>query len=79
MYLRTFDFSSLGSTSSIATAVNSRTIKNMDVLVPNKGALAKFDEITTPIFKLISSVEQQSQKEEMIRDMLLPRVITNQV
>ncbi|HHE8896215.1 TPA: restriction endonuclease subunit S, partial [Haemophilus influenzae] len=36
LFFQQFDFNSLGSTSSIATAVNSKTIKGIEILIPNE-------------------------------------------
>ncbi|HDL2109462.1 TPA: restriction endonuclease subunit S, partial [Mannheimia haemolytica] len=43
-YLKNFDFNNLGSTSSIATAVNSKMIKEMEILEPSDLVINHFNE-----------------------------------
>ena len=54
-YLGQVDFTNPGSTSSIATAVNAKTIKNIPVLIPAREVVAAFNELVTPIFNKIKS------------------------
>ncbi|HHE9163567.1 TPA: restriction endonuclease subunit S, partial [Haemophilus influenzae] len=42
LFFQQFDFNSLGSTSSIATAVNSKTIKGIEILIPNEELIKTF-------------------------------------
>jgi len=53
LFLKKFDFSSLGSTSSIATAVNSKSIKEIPILIPDEKTLRRFTEVVEPIFACI--------------------------
>ena len=46
LYLAQFTFDSLGSTSSIATAVNSVTIRQMPILVPRKALIDVFSTLS---------------------------------
>ena len=54
-YLKTFDYYSLGSTSSIATAVNSKIIKDMPFVMPDVETLKKYHKIAAPMFSKIES------------------------
>ncbi|HDL1558194.1 TPA: restriction endonuclease subunit S, partial [Mannheimia haemolytica] len=49
-YLKNFDFNNLGSTSSIATAVNSKMIKEMEILEPSDLVINHFNEYIEGIF-----------------------------
>ncbi len=48
--LKSFDYSVLASTSSIATAVNSKTIKDILILVPDEQVIRKFTKLMQSIF-----------------------------
>jgi len=61
-YLRNCNYDSLGSTSSIATAVNSKTIKSMQFLLPDASDLLKFHELTKPLFDYIKRLQIENQK-----------------
>ncbi len=75
-YLTSFDFSSLGSTSSIATAVNSKIIKGMPFLIPNRTCLDNFKRTTQIWFESISNNTVQAQTLAALRDTLLPQLIS---
>lgn len=51
LYLKKYDYNSLGSTSSIATAVNSKTIKGMQMLQPSDNVIDAFHIQVNPIFE----------------------------
>ena len=53
LFLKKFDFSSLGSTSSIATAVNSKSIKEIPILIPDKKTMEGFTELVSPLFACV--------------------------
>lgn len=77
--LKSFNFNKLGSTSSIATAVNSKTIKEMKLIFPNKIIAKKFTKKVSSIMKL-----QQLNSEEInglteLRDTLLPKLLSGEI
>ncbi|HCM8215621.1 TPA: restriction endonuclease subunit S, partial [Salmonella enterica] len=77
--LKSFDFNKLGSTSSIATAVNSKTIKEMKLIFPNEIIAKKFTKKVSSIMKL-----QQLNSEEInglteLRDTLLPKLLSGEI
>ncbi|MCM1535438.1 MAG: restriction endonuclease subunit S [Clostridium sp.] len=78
-YLTLFDYSSLGSTSSIATAVNSKIIKTMPFIMPAPKELAQFHEITTPMFRQIKANQTENDILKTIRDSLLPRLMSGEI
>ena len=78
-YLKSFDYNSLGSTSSIATAINSTIIKEMPFVMPDKCKLTKFHELTAPIFRKIETNILQMTTLQKLRDTLLPKLISGEV
>lgn len=79
LWLKLFNFSTLSSTSSIADAVNSQSVRNIPITVPNKIVLEKFQEIIKPIFKSIKNNESKMEVLSEIRDTLLPRLISGKL
>ena len=78
-YLKQFDYNDLGSTSSIATAVNSKIIKAMPVLIPHIQVLAAFSQTCQKWFGLIRNQQYQSQTLAKLRDVLLPKLISGEL
>lgn len=79
LYLKNFDFNNLGSTSSIATAVNSKTIKEMEILYPTLEIINVFQYRVSDIFKAIRANSEQSNCLEKIRDELLPKLLSGEL
>ncbi len=79
LHLRQFDFSSLSSTSSIADAVNSKTVREMPICVPNAEVSAAFQDQVSAVFALLKTHEKQAQTLSTLRDTLLPRLISGQL
>ncbi|MFZ1361263.1 MAG: restriction endonuclease subunit S [Candidatus Saccharimonadales bacterium] len=78
-FLRSFNFQSLSSTSSIATAVNSNTVKNIKVTVPNEIAMSDFTAQTQRVLEQIKNNAQQIQTLTTLRNTLLPRLISGKM
>ena len=79
LHLRQFDFSRLSSTSSIADAVNSKTVRQIPILVPSREVATAFQEKIGVVFEMLKSNEQQAQTLSTLRDTLLPRLISGQL
>ena len=79
LMLKKFDYSILGSTSSIATAVNSKTIKDMPILIPDEQTSKNFTELIKPIFFNILKNSEQIDSLLQIRDSLLPRLMSGKI
>lgn len=79
LYLKNFDYNSLGSTSSIATAVNSKTIKGMQMLQPSDKIIDAFHIQVNPIFEKIRSLTKESSRLSLLRDTLLPRLMSGEL
>lgn len=79
LYLKNFDYNSLGSTSSIATAVNSKTIKGMQMLQPSDKIIDAFHIQVKPIFEKIRSLTKENSHLSTLRDTLLPRLMSGEL
>ena len=79
LYLQNLDFNSLGSTSSIVTAINSTIIKNLDFIIPQENILKEFQEIIHPIFHKIKTNTKQIQTLTKTRDELLPKLMSGEI
>ncbi|WP_250130325.1 restriction endonuclease subunit S [Jeotgalicoccus sp. WY2] len=79
LYLKYFNYNELGNTSSIATAVNSKIIKAMPILVPDIKTLTKFQEIVSPLFNSIRSYQLQNKNLIELRDTLLPKLMSGEI
>lgn len=75
MCLSTFDFEQLGSTSSIAYAVNSKSIRGLELLVPDQATLAAFATIVGPFLGRIRSLTLDTSVLTATRDDLLAALI----
>ncbi len=79
LYLKQYKYENLGSTSSIATAVNSKTIKRMKLLMPPTSVISDFSNITKPLFEEIRYTLQESRRLAELRDTLLPRLMSGEL
>lgn len=79
LYLRNFDFSKLGSTSSIATAINSKIIKDMPFLVVDTMILRVFEKNVSTFFETIRNNEVQNSNLMNVRDTLLPKLLSGEM
>jgi type I restriction enzyme S subunit len=79
LFLKQFNFDSLGSTSSIATAVNSKSIKSLPFINPSKEVLSKFNEVIVPLFSRIHNLTFENKELVDLRDTLLPKLISGEL
>ena len=79
LFLKSFKYDSLGSTSSIVTAINSAMIKQMQIIIPDEMIMKKFEEQTQYIFDKIYSNQKQIQTLIQQRDSLLPKLMSGEV
>jgi type I restriction enzyme, S subunit len=79
LHLKQFDFSKLSSTSSIADAVNSKTVREIPILVPSIEVLRAFQDQVGVLFSALKNSEQHAQSIAQLRDALLPRLISGQL
>lgn len=76
LYLKNYNWGALGSTSSIATAVNSKSIKEIEILVADEVVLKEFEKVISPIFEKIKNNSIQIQTLTQTRDALLPKLLS---
>jgi type I restriction enzyme S subunit len=79
LYLKQFNFDTLGSTSSIATAVNSKSIKSIPLITPNKEVLIRFKELVLSIFSRINNLTFENRDLTNLRDTILPKLISGEL
>jgi len=79
LYLRNFDYSSLGSTSSIATAVNSKIICGMPIIIPSAEISSRFTKTVSPIFEKIRRNQTEINTLTSLRDTLLPQLMSGKL
>ena len=72
-YLKSFPYEILGSTSSIAKSINSKIVKNIPILHPEKYELDNYMSFAEPIFKEIELHQLENKKLLSIKDELLHR------
>jgi type I restriction enzyme S subunit len=78
-YLKGFGYDQLGSTSSIATAINSDMVRGMRVLVPPKGIAEAFERTVKPLFTQMKNIHKQSRTLATLRDTLLPKLLSGEL
>lgn len=78
-YLKCFNYQTMGSTSSIATAVNSKIIKGMPFVVPTDDELIDFHSVAAPMFAEIKANQIESENLTAVRDTLLPKLISGEL
>ena len=79
IFLKTFKYDSLGSTSSIVTAINSSMIKEMEIVIPDDITMNSFRAKTEPLFNKIKQNQAQIRTLEKLRDTLLPKLMSGEV
>ena len=79
LFLKLFRYDSLGSTSSIVTAINSTMIKEMEISIPDTQTMNEFKEITEPLFNKIRHNQNQIRTLTTLRDTLLPKLMSGEV
>ena len=70
-YLSNFDYNNLGNTSSIATAVNSKIIKAMPVLIPDNNIIKEYNKKIEPIFKKINENESEIDYLKKLKNIVI--------
>ena len=78
-YLKNYNFQTMGSTSSIATAVNSKIIKSMPFIIPTDDEIENFHQIMKFIFEKIRINQIENEKLAQLRDALLPKLMNGEI
>ena len=79
IFLKTFKYESLGSTSSIVTAINSSMIKEIEIVIPDDTTMNNFQAKTEPLFNKIKQNQAQILTLEKLRDTLLSKLMSGEV
>lgn len=79
LFLKTFRWEELGSTSSIVDAINSQMIKEMELTIPDAKKLKDFQELIKPTFEKIKANQSQIRTLTKLRDTLLPKLMSGEV
>jgi type I restriction enzyme S subunit len=79
LFLKNFKYDTLGSTSSIVTAINSAMIKDLEILIPYRDSMNKFKEASEPLFDKIFKNQTQIRTLTTLRDTLLPKLMSGEV
>ncbi len=78
-FMKDFDYDSLSSTSSIATAVNSKSIRAIELIVPDAVTHSAFAVIVQPIFDRILRNLSENGTLMATRDLLLPKLMSGEM
>lgn len=78
-YLNNFEYDTLGNTSSISKAVNSKIIKAMPFVMPAEPIILAFSKLVDPILNEIKNKQAICIKLTEARDRLLPKLISGQL
>ncbi len=78
-YLKNFEYDTLGNTSSISKAVNSKIIKAMPFIMPTNDVLESFTSIIEPILEGIKNKQSVCIYLAEARDRLLPKLMSGEL
>lgn len=79
LYLKSFDYSTLGSTSSIADAVNSKTIRGLPIVLAERTLIGRFTKAVAPHFQEIRNRQNEIGSLCATRDTLLPKLLSGEI
>ena len=79
LYLKSFEYDTLGNTSSISKAVNSKIIKAMPFVMPDEEIIKEFSNKVRPYFDLIQKKHKDIQITQEARDRLLPKLMSGEI
>ena len=70
LYLKHFEYDTLGNTSSISKAINSSIVKAMPFVMPDYTLVSSFSDLTRPIFKKMYILQKCVEVAQATRDRL---------
>lgn len=79
LFLRTYSWVELGSTSSIVESINSQMIKEIEMAIPDEQKLNAFKDLIKPYFDKIRTNQTQIRTLTQTRDTLLPKLMSGEV
>ena len=78
-YLKNFEYDTLGNTSSISKAVNSKIIKAMPFVMPDEFIKTEYSKCVAPILDEIYTKQKQIISLIEARDRLLPKLMSGEI
>lgn len=78
-YLRSFDYETLGSTSSIGKAINSKIVKAIPFSMPDRADLDQLYSQLNPLFCSMRLCQQRASLLIEARDRLLPKLMSGEI
>ncbi|WP_334086907.1 restriction endonuclease subunit S [Helicobacter typhlonius] len=79
LFLKSFEYETLGSTSSIVTAINTELIKNISIINPDETTMKNFQIQAKGFFDKIYNNSKQIQNLESLRDIMLPKLLSGEM
>ncbi len=79
LFLKTYSWQQLGSTSSIVESINSQMIKEIQMQVPDGNRLMNFKKMFEPYFQKVKDNGNQIKTLTHLRDTLLPKLMSGEV
>ena len=79
LYLKCFEYDSLGNTSAISKAVNSKIIKAMPFVMPDSEILQRFHQVGKPILEEIKNKQKTNICLAEARDRMLPKLMSGEI
>ena len=79
LFLKSYKYDMLGTTSSIVTSINSAMIKDITIPIPDGKTMDSFKKQTQTIFDKIYSNQKQIITLSKQRDSLLPKLMNNEI
>lgn len=79
LQLKLYEYGSLGNTSAIGNAINSKIVKGMPLILPSEKVLTRFHCVMKPVFDSIESLMKGNEILTRQRDLLLPRLMSGKL
>lgn len=79
LYLKQFEYDTLGNTSSISKAINSKIVKTMPFIIPTETIIKNFSSCTKAIIDDIYVNQKQIAIITEARDRLLPKLMSGEI
>ena len=69
----------LGSSGSTTCNLNKGQFAKIEVIIPDKNVLKKYDEIVSPLFESIKNNQLENEQLAQLRDTLLPKLMNGEI
>ena len=69
----------LGQSGSTIVNLNKTQFGKMQAMIPSVAEMSKFDTLVSPIFSMILANQQENERLVMLRDTLLPKLMTGEL